>query len=83
VGTIVAGLGGRAILKGSLREAFGLAICDELEEPYFLDMNWDLIRGEIDRAGQTRRSGPTAEHVLKALRENAATREIPLVPVAR
>ena len=47
------------------------------------DMNWDLIRGEIDRAGQTRRSGPTAEHVLKALRENAATREIPLVPVAR
>jgi pyruvate ferredoxin oxidoreductase alpha subunit len=83
VGTIVAGLGGRAILKNSLREAVALAICDELEEPYFLDMNWDLIRGEIDRAGQTRRSGPTAEHVLKALRESTANQETPLVPVTR
>jgi len=83
VGTIVAGLGGRAILKNSLREAVALAICDELEEPYFLDMNWDLIRGEIDRAGQTRRSGPTAEHVLRALRQSTANPETPLVPVAR
>jgi len=59
------------------------AVGDELEEPYFLDMNWDLIRGEIDRAGQTRRSGPTAEHVLKALRQSTASQEPSLVPVAR
>jgi len=83
VGTIIAGLGGRAILKNSLREALAQAVCDELEEPYFLDMNWDLIRGEIDRAGQTRRSGPTAEHVLKALRQSTASQEPSLVPVAR
>jgi pyruvate ferredoxin oxidoreductase alpha subunit len=68
VGTIVAGLGGRAILQSSLRKAFLLAANDELDEPYMLDMQWGLIRGELDRAARTRRSGPTAENLLHAVR---------------
>jgi len=72
VGTIVAGLGGRAILQSSLKTAFLAAAKDQLEEPYFLDMSWDLIRGELDRAGRTRRSGPTAENMLHAMHKSAA-----------
>jgi pyruvate ferredoxin oxidoreductase alpha subunit len=78
VGTIIAGLGGRAILQSSLRQAFISGIYDELEEPYFLDMNWNLIRGELDRAAKTRRSGPTAEHILHALRKDAVEKPVPL-----
>jgi pyruvate ferredoxin oxidoreductase alpha subunit len=78
VGTTIAGLGGRAILQNSLRQAFIASTFDELEEPYFLDMNWDLIRGEIDRAGKTRRSGPTAENVLHTLRRDGFERPLPL-----
>jgi len=71
VGTIVAGLGGRPIKQSSLRDAFLTAVHDELEEPYFLDMNWRLIRGELVRAAAKRRSGPTAENMLHAFHQHA------------
>jgi len=68
VDTVVAGLGGRAILKNSLKRVFTLAHKDELEDPHFLDMNWPAIHNELERAAKVRRSGPTAEHVLHAVR---------------
>jgi len=82
VETIIAGLGGRAITKASLRDTVLQAVHDELVEPHFLDMNWNLIRAELDRASRTRRSGPTAENVLHAIRNDATdltTQGIPLV----
>ena len=75
VQTIIAGLGGRAILKDSLRRAFLLATQDALEEPHLLDMNWKVIHAELARAAKTRRSGPTAEHVLHQVQQRETVQQ--------
>ena len=65
VDTVIAGLGGRPILKASLVNMVKQA-CDEgLEEPHFLDLNWTAINNEFVRQQQTRRSGPIPENVLR------------------
>jgi pyruvate ferredoxin oxidoreductase alpha subunit len=63
--TIIAGLGGRAITKASLLRAFGEAVRDEIEDPHFLDLNWELIDRELARAKEKRRMGPIAENILR------------------
>jgi pyruvate ferredoxin oxidoreductase alpha subunit len=63
--TVIAGLGGRAITKASLRTLFTEAIADTLEPLTFLDLNRSLIDRELHRARETRRSGPSAENMLR------------------
>jgi len=64
---VVAGLGGRPITRRSLR---GL-LADVLEsraEPdrlIFLDLDWKLVERELQRASESRRSGPHAENILR------------------
>jgi len=65
--TVIAGLGGRAITKASLRELFTRAAAGELEPLTFLDLNLALIDRELSRAAATRRSGPAAENILRDL----------------
>jgi pyruvate ferredoxin oxidoreductase alpha subunit len=65
--TVIAGLGGRAITKASLRKLFGQAERDELEPLTFLDLNTELVQRELDRAAARRRSGPAAENILRDL----------------
>ncbi|MCC7112839.1 MAG: pyruvate ferredoxin oxidoreductase [Burkholderiales bacterium] len=65
--TVVAGLGGRAITRASLKRLFEEAGRDALEAVTFLDLNTDLVAHELDREAGTRRSGPTAEALLKRL----------------
>jgi pyruvate ferredoxin oxidoreductase alpha subunit len=65
--TVIAGLGGRPITKTSLHKAFARAVADEIENPYFLDLDWAVIDRELARAKETRRSGPIAENVLREL----------------
>jgi pyruvate ferredoxin oxidoreductase alpha subunit len=65
--TVIAGLGGRAITKASLRELFTRAAAGELEPLTFLDLNTALIDRELSRAATTRRSGPAAENILRDL----------------
>jgi len=65
--TVIAGLGGRAITKKSLRDLFISAAADVLEPLTFLDLNTDLIDRELRRAAATRRSGPAAENILRDL----------------
>ena len=65
--TVIAGLGGRAITKRSLMALFGRALRDELEELHFLDLNWDVVKRELERGRQQRRAGPTAENILRDL----------------
>jgi len=65
--TVIAGLGGRAITRASLRHLFEDAGNDELEQVTFLDLNADLIAYELEREAQLRRSGPTAEAILRRL----------------
>jgi pyruvate ferredoxin oxidoreductase alpha subunit len=63
--TVVAGLGGRAITRASLRQVFGDAAADELEQLTFLDLDAGVVAHELERESLARRTGPTAEAVLR------------------
>jgi pyruvate ferredoxin oxidoreductase alpha subunit len=65
VSTIVAGLGGRPILGSSLRAQFEAASRGEMDQLVFLDLDHTLIEREVARRSTVRRSGPTAENVLR------------------
>ncbi|MDT7042872.1 transketolase C-terminal domain-containing protein [Candidatus Nitronereus thalassa] len=66
VETVIAGLGGRAIPKASIVRVVHEALSEEgLEEPHFLDLNWDVINHELVRQQAKRRSGPTPENLLR------------------
>jgi len=62
--TVIAGLGGRAITKDSLRSLFADATADRLDSLTFLDMDWDVVNRELARMGASRTSGPHAENIL-------------------
>jgi len=65
--TVIAGLGGRAITRVSLRRLFDDAQRDELEQVTFLDLNAEVVSHEIERERRDRRSGPTAEAILRRI----------------
>jgi pyruvate ferredoxin oxidoreductase alpha subunit len=65
--TVIAGLGGRAITRASLRGLFLNAMRDALEPMTFLDLNIDVVNRELEREKQARRTGPTAENILRQL----------------
>ena len=62
--TVIAGLGGRPILKSSLAQMITNARAGELPELSFLDLRRDLVERELARARAERRSGPAAENIL-------------------
>jgi len=63
--TVVAGLGGRAITKKSLRAMIEQAIEDRLEPVTFLDLDRSLVERALARERELRRSGPIAENILR------------------
>jgi pyruvate ferredoxin oxidoreductase alpha subunit len=63
--TVVAGLGGRAITRRSLRELFARGLRGELEPLTFLDLDWAAVNKQLERERLTRRSGPAAESMLR------------------
>ena len=63
--TVVAGLGGRAIPKASLRRIFGEAIAGTLSPLSFLDLDFDIVQRQLARETAVRRSGPIAENLLR------------------
>jgi len=65
--TVVAGLGGRAITRRSLEELLAAASRDELDTLTFLDLDHGIIERERARMTATRRSGPSAENILRDL----------------
>jgi pyruvate ferredoxin oxidoreductase alpha subunit len=70
--TVIAGLGGRAITRASLRKLFEQASCDALEPVTFLDLNIAVVQRELERESAARRTGPTAENILRQLGTVAA-----------
>jgi pyruvate ferredoxin oxidoreductase alpha subunit len=64
---VVAGLGGRAITKRSLRTLFADVLEERLKPNRltFLDLNWKLVERELQRISEKRRSGPHAENILR------------------
>ena len=65
--TVIAGLGGRAITRASLTRLLEDAERDELEQVTFLDLNAEVVSYELERESKDRRSGPTAEAILRRL----------------
>jgi len=63
--TVIAGLGGRPITKASLHGLLDEARVDALPPLTFLDLNHNLVNRELERARSTRRSGPSAENMLR------------------
>jgi len=63
--TVVAGLGGRAITKASLNRTLREAVADLLQPLTFMDLDWRIVNRQLDREALMRRSGPTAENVLR------------------
>jgi pyruvate ferredoxin oxidoreductase alpha subunit len=62
---VVAGLGGRPITKRSLRGLFADAVADRLEPQTFLDMDWGLVKRELERTQHDPRPGAHAESILR------------------
>ncbi len=65
--TVVAGLGGRPITRDSLEGMLAAATRDELDPVTFLDLDHVVVARERARMARTRRSGPSAENVLRDL----------------
>ncbi|MCL2714423.1 MAG: pyruvate ferredoxin oxidoreductase [Alphaproteobacteria bacterium] len=63
----VAGLGGRPVTRESLHRLFRQATVQPWEGTHFLDLNERVVGREIHRKGKKRRSGPTAENILRQL----------------
>ncbi len=63
--TVVAGLGGRSITRASLVHCLEDAVNDALEPLTFLDLDHDVVNRELERMRQDRRSGPSAENILR------------------
>ena len=66
---VVAGLGGRAITRASLRRLLADVLEGRLEPGRltFLDLDWQLVEAELGRTRERRRSGPHAENILRDL----------------
>jgi len=67
VHTVIAGLGGRAITRGSLQKLFGEAVAGRLEPVTFLDLDHAMVERVLAREREQRRSGPIAESILRDL----------------
>jgi pyruvate ferredoxin oxidoreductase alpha subunit len=67
VHSVIAGLGGRAITRTSLEWVFRQASAEPWEGPHFLDLNHDIVAKELHYVRKVRRSGPTAENLLRRL----------------
>ena len=65
ISTVIAGLGGRAVTRKSLRAL--LARAGELEPLTFLDLDTGLVDRELARMRAARRSGPSPENMLRDL----------------
>ncbi len=63
--TVVAGLGGRAITRRSLRELLSKGVRGELGHLTFLDLDWNVVNKQLERERTKRRSGPAAESMLR------------------
>jgi pyruvate ferredoxin oxidoreductase alpha subunit len=70
--TVIAGLGGRAITKASLRNLFA----DALDPLTFLGPNRPLIERELARTRAHRRSGSSAENILRDIRHRSGVHQL-------
>jgi pyruvate ferredoxin oxidoreductase alpha subunit len=63
--TVIAGLGGRPVMRASLAAMIADAVTDRLQQLTFLDLDRDLVERELARVHAHPRSGPAAENILR------------------
>ncbi len=63
--SVIGGLGGRPIVRHSLRQMLELGSKDQLEQTTFLDLDRDAVNRELERQRAGALSGPTAENILR------------------
>jgi len=71
VHSVIAGLGGRPITSASLHRVLRRAFVQPWEGSHFLDLNEEIVAKELHYVRKVRRSGPTAENLLRRLGEAA------------
>ena len=71
VHSVIAGLGGRSITRAALQRVFSRAMAQPWEGAHFLDLNEEIIGKELHHVRKVRRSGPTAENLLRRLEQAA------------
>lgn len=69
--SVMAGLGGRAITRASLKDIFKKAEKGELDELTFMDLDIDLVNRQLEREKASRKSGPLPEAMMR----DAASRQ--------
>ncbi|MDO4260288.1 MAG: pyruvate ferredoxin oxidoreductase [Actinomycetaceae bacterium] len=62
---VIAGLGGRPITKASLHAMLDRLSSGDLPFQTFLDLDEELVQRELAREAASRRSGPTAENLVR------------------
>jgi pyruvate ferredoxin oxidoreductase alpha subunit len=63
--SVIGGLGGRPITRPSLQRLFEAGIRDQLDDTYFLDLNIELVKRQVERERSRTGSGPAAENILR------------------
>ena len=63
--TVIAGLGGRAITKSSLRKTFEAAGAGQLESLTFMDLDKEVVEKQLNRERKERHTGPLPEAVVR------------------
>ena len=71
VHSVIAGLGGRPITRASLHRVLRGAFVQQWEGSHFLDLNEEIVAKELHYVRKVRRSGPTAENLLRRLGQAA------------
>jgi len=71
VHSVIAGLGGRPITRAALHRVLRRALEEPWEGSHFLDLNDTIIAKELHYVRKVRRSGPTAENLLRRLGQAA------------
>jgi pyruvate ferredoxin oxidoreductase alpha subunit len=71
VHSVIAGLGGRPITRASLHRVLRRAFVQPWEGSHFLDLNEEIVAKELHYVRKVRRSGPTAENLLRRLGQAA------------
>jgi pyruvate ferredoxin oxidoreductase alpha subunit len=71
VHSVIAGLGGRPITRPSLHQLFRRALVQPWDGAHFLDLNEAIVAKELHHVRKVRRSGPTAENILRHLSADA------------
>ena len=71
VHSVIAGLGGRPITRAALHRVLRQVLTQPWEGSHFLDLNEAIIAKELHHVRKVRRSGPTAENLLRRLGQTA------------